>query len=103
MSIDTIKSKTKHLDAVVRKYAEDIDTFESEVEESMSMLDSSMSRLSGVWAGDLFDDFEEKMKERQTTIRASLYRANKLKEKLNDNANKLAILLKKLEAASKDL
>jgi uncharacterized protein YukE len=103
MSNESIRSKVESIDSVVRKYAEDISVFQSEVDDGMRNLDSSMGRLSSVWAGTLHDNFAEKMRERQTRIRSNLRRAGLLRDDLNVISQKMAVMLERLNKASEDL
>ena len=103
MSNDSIRSKVEAIDSVVRKYAEDINVFRKEVGAGMQDLDSSMGRLSNVWAGSLHDQFADKMHERQSKIRSSLSRAGMLKEDLDVISQRMAIMLERLNAAGEDL
>jgi len=103
MNNGEIRSKVEAIDRVVREFAADIETFKLGVGEKMSELDSSMYRLSTAWEGDLHDNFESKIRERQAQIRSSLHRAGALKEKLDGIADEMAAMLEVLNLAGDEL
>ena len=103
MTNDEIRAKVERFDTVVSQYAEDVKTFQSEMEGSMRELDTAMSRLSEVWSSELFDAFADRMSERQTNIRDCLNRAQRLETYLQQKSQEMGRILDRLKAASNNL
>ncbi len=97
-----IRSSIEAIDSVVRNFANDIDTFKSDVSDKMNNIDSAMARLSNCWEGSLYTNFEEKMRMKQSEIRSSLARAGNLKDKLDEQAAQMAAMLEFLRQSGED-
>ena len=102
MNQDSIRSRIEAIDFVVSGFASDIDMFKTDISQKMLDIDAAMNRLSSSWEGTLYQNFEEKMQERQHQIRNSLARAGSLKEKLDGIASEMKAMLAVLNAAGDD-
>ncbi|MBQ9099645.1 MAG: hypothetical protein IJY50_09500 [Clostridia bacterium] len=99
---DAIRSKVEAIDSVVRRFSDDIDTFKTDVSSKIDEVDNALGRLSNVWEGTLQQNFDEKMRARQSQMRSALHRAGALKDKLDGIAAEMRAMLDILNAAGED-
>ncbi len=100
--MNTIQSSNENIDAVVRAFANDIETFANTITQKIGEVDSSMGRLQGAWQGSLYDNFSDNMRTKQSQMRQTVANARRLKEKLDEVASEMAAMLEFLRMSGED-
>ena len=100
--MNTIQSSNESIDAVVRSFANDLETFANSISQKVGEVDSSMGRLQNAWQGTLYDNFSDNMRAKQSQMRQTVANARRLKEKLDEVASEMAAMLEFLRMSGED-